>query len=107
MAGMLSRDQKTMLGLGALAMLAVFVFWAASQFRPSQVKVMSEGVEFSVYIFLGLIGLILIVLGILMPVFVYYIYCDVRKMREIAERNEQKLEKLRIDFSILRQMWQK
>lgn len=96
-----------MLGLGALAILAVFVFWAASQFRPSQVKVMSEGVEFSVYLFLGLIGLILIVLGILMPVFVYYIYSDVRKMREIAERNERKIEQLRVDFAYLKQMWSK
>lgn len=28
----LSRDQKTMLGLGVLALLAVFVFWAATSF---------------------------------------------------------------------------
>lgn len=96
-----------MLGLGTLAMLAVFVFWAASQFNPANASAMSDGVRVTVFIFLGVLSLILVVLGILMPVFVYYIYSDVRKMREIAERNERKIEQLRVDFAYLKQMWSK
>lgn len=103
----LSQDQKGMLMLGALALFGIFSFWAASQFTPALAGAVASGMSVTILALISLLAVLIVVLGILMPLFIYFIYCDVKRMREIAEKNERKIEQMRTDFSTLKQMWQR
>ena len=107
MAGMLSRDQKTMLGFGAVVLLGLGAFWLMSSMPASTVGVMSDGMRVAVMAFTVLFGLMIVVLGILMPLFIYYIFLDVRRMRESVEKNEQRIAQMRTDLAYLKTMWSK
>lgn len=102
---MLSRDQKYMLGFGAMALLGLGAFWLMSTVPVSTLGVMSDGMGAAVIAFVVLFGLLLVILGVLMPLFIYHIYCDVRRMREIAEKNEQRIAQMRADLAFLKTMW--
>ena len=104
-AGMLSRDQKTMLGFGAVVLLGLMSYWLLSSVPASTVGVMSDGMRVAVMAFVVLFGLLLVILGVLMPLFIYHIYCDVRRMREIADKNEQRIAQMRADLACLKTMW--
>lgn len=102
---MLSRDQKYMLGFGAIALLGLGAFWLMGTVSVSPLEVMSDGMRVAVMVFVVLFGLLLVILGVLMPLFIYHIYCDVRRMREIAEKNEQRIAQMRADLAFLKTMW--
>lgn len=104
---MLSRDQKTMLGFGVLAMGGILLHWLVSNISPADAGALGKGMSGMVVALTALVGVVLVVLSVFIPLFIYFIYCDVKKMREIAERNERKIEQLRVDFAYLKQMWSK
>ena len=102
---MLSRDQKYMLGFGAIALLGLGAFWLMGTVSVSPLEVMSDGMRVAVMVFVVLFGLLLVILGVLMPLFIYHIYCDVRRMRESAEKNEVRIAQMRTDLAEIKALW--
>lgn len=106
----MSGDQKMMLALGGIALLGLLAWWGMQQMSPRQaaatLDVTHQGMGLLLTGLLVFAGVVLSVLAILLPLFIYWIHRDVKKMREIAERNQSRIEQMRVDFSAVRQRWE-
>jgi hypothetical protein len=107
----MSRDNQLMLMYGGGTLAVVLLLWAGSRMTAAEVSpvigVASGGLSV-VLVSLGIAAVtVLAVLSIMLPLIIYWIHRDVKKMRELAEKNQSRIEQMRLDFSQLRRHLEK
>jgi hypothetical protein len=107
----MSRDNQLMLMYGGGTLAVVLLLWAGSGLSSAEITPVVGAASGSLAVVLmciaGAAAICLMVLSVLVPVFIYWIYSDVKKMREIAEKNQSRIEQMRLDFSLLRRHLEK